>query len=103
VCPAGRRLGELRPGRRQLRTHLVWLLVAPGHFFADDLTEAATKDAEGLVALRSPGGRRLAVRAAGRSERSRQALADLADALGEVEAATGRPKRRRRAKGGEEG
>ena len=71
--------------------------VAPGHFFADGLTEAVTGDAEGQAALRSPEVRRLAVRAAGLSARSRQALADLADALDEVEAASGRPARRRRA------
>lgn len=28
--------------------------VAPGHFFDDGLTDAVTKDAEGLAALRSP-------------------------------------------------
>ena len=69
--------------------------VAPGYFFEDGLTEAVTGDAEGLAALRSPGVRRLAVRAAGLSARSRQALGDLADALGAVEAVTGRPARRR--------
>ncbi len=74
--------------------------VAPGHFFADGLTDAVTKDAEGLAALRLPEVRRLAVRAAGLSARSRRALAELADALGEVEASTGRQKRRRRARGG---
>ncbi|MDQ3703137.1 MAG: XRE family transcriptional regulator, partial [Chloroflexota bacterium] len=59
--------------------------VAPGHFFADGLTDAVTADAEALVALRSPEVRRLAVRAAGLSERARRALAELADALAEVE------------------
>ena len=71
--------------------------VAPGSFFEDDLTEAAIGDAEALVTLRSPEVRRLAVRAAGLSGRSRQALAELADALGEVEAAPGRAARRRSA------
>ena len=72
--------------------------VAPVHFFAACPPGAATGDAEGLAAIRSPDVRRLAVRAAGLSERSRRALVELAAALAEVEAATGRPVRRRSAR-----
>ena len=102
-------LSLLRTGQKDKPTlrHVAALAryfgVAPGHFFPDGITEGVTGDAEGLAAIRSPEVRRLAVRAAGLSERSRRALAELADALAEVEATTGRPVRRRRAREGEEG
>lgn len=63
--------------------------VPPAYFFDDALTEQDEADPELVVALRGPGIRALAVRAAGLSPLGQRALVTLAEQLEQIEAQAG--------------